>query len=200
MVEQPWTTLPFVSSKLQLPVYKLEDGEFTGELCNLDKNHFNHVLRRDIVSKVFHYFSVKGVRKTHVAKTKGDVAGSGKKPAPQKGRGMARIGNKRAPHRAGGGAAHGPKLRNLTEGCNAKLRLKALKIMLSAKLYEDRLILIDSEELEHGRTAYLKEIVKPFGIDRLMFLTPFETDANFSRAAQNLRNVNISNPQQVNVN
>ena len=65
---------------------------------------------------------------------------------------MARVGNKRAPHRVKGGRAHGPKLRDLTEGCNAKLRLKALKIMLSAKLYEDRLVLIDSEEIEHGRT------------------------------------------------
>ena len=65
---------------------------------------------------------------------------------------MARIGNKRAPHRAKGGAAHGPKLRDISESCNAKLRLKALKIMLSAKLYEDRLVLINSEELEHGRT------------------------------------------------
>jgi large subunit ribosomal protein L4 len=39
-------------------------------------------LRRDIVAKVLHYFNVKGKLKTRVAKTKGDVSGSGKKPAP----------------------------------------------------------------------------------------------------------------------
>jgi large subunit ribosomal protein L4 len=38
-------------------------------------------LRRDLVSKVFHYYNVKDLKKTHVAKTKGDVAGSGIKPA-----------------------------------------------------------------------------------------------------------------------
>jgi len=47
-------------------------------------------LRRDIVSKVFHYFTVKGVKKIKMVKRMGDVAGSGKKPVPQKGRGAAR--------------------------------------------------------------------------------------------------------------
>ena len=59
-------------------------------------------------------------------KRKGDVAGSGKKPAQQKGRGMARIGNKRAPQRAKGGKAHGPVPRDLTEKINGKTRLKAI--------------------------------------------------------------------------
>lgn len=83
-------------------------------------------MRRDIVSKVFHYFNVKGKITTKLVKRVGDVAGSGKKPAPQKGRGKARIGNRRAPQRAGGGAAHGPVPRDLTEKINAKQRVKAL--------------------------------------------------------------------------
>ena len=66
-------------------------------VIELDQKHFNNVLRRDIVSKVYHYFNVKGKVKTKMVKRKGDVAGSGKKPAQQKGRGMARIGNLRAP-------------------------------------------------------------------------------------------------------
>ena len=80
-----------------MPVYNLIDGEYTGEMCNLDSKNFNLPLRRDIVSKVFHYFNVKGVKKTKMVLRKGDVAGSGKKPVPQKGRGAARQGNKRAP-------------------------------------------------------------------------------------------------------
>lgn len=76
---------------MELPVYNLIDGEFSGEIagkyliCNcteLDSKFFNNALRRDIVSRVFHYFNVKGLKKTHVAKTVGDVAGSGKKPVP----------------------------------------------------------------------------------------------------------------------
>lgn len=151
-------------------------------------------MRRDIVSKVFHYFNVKGVLKTHVAKAQGDVRGSGRKPVPQKGRGAARQGNKRAPQRKKGGVAHGPVLRDLTESMNAKTRLRALKIMLSAKLYEDRLFLIQDEALEYGKTQYLKEIVKPFGKDKLTVLTPFDVDTNFVRASSNLKNISIANP------
>ena len=67
------------------------DGEFSGELAGksinfnpieLDSKYFNHALRRDIVSRVFHYFNVLGLKKTHVAKTVGEVSGSGKKPVP----------------------------------------------------------------------------------------------------------------------
>jgi large subunit ribosomal protein L4 len=79
------------------------------------------------------------------AKTKGDVAGSGLKPAPQKGRGMARIGNKRAPQRKGGGSAHGPVPQDLTEKISVKVRLAAMKVMMSAKLFEDRIVMIDNE-------------------------------------------------------
>jgi len=55
---------------------------FTNFHIDLDQNNFNNPLRRDIVSKVFHYFNVKGKLRIKTAKTKGDVAGSGKKPAP----------------------------------------------------------------------------------------------------------------------
>lgn len=57
---------------------------------DLDHQFFNNPLRRDIVKDVFHYFQVKGKIRSKTAKTVGDVAGSGKKPAPQKGRGKAR--------------------------------------------------------------------------------------------------------------
>lgn len=175
-------------------MYNFITGQFTGELCDLDHDYFNNPIRRDIIAKVNHYFKVLNVRKTHVAKTKGDVAGSGIKPAPQKGRGKARIGNKRAPHRVHGGTAHGPKLRDLTEKIPGKLRLKALKIMLSAKLYEGKLVLVDSEKLDFHKTKLLNEIAKPYQTDRLMFLTPFETDENFAKASGNLANIAFKNP------
>ena len=83
LVEQPWTTTPFkLGHSLQLPVYNLIDGEYTGEMCLLDPKNFNNPLRRDIVAKVLHYFNVKGVKKIKMVLGKGDVAGSGKKPVP----------------------------------------------------------------------------------------------------------------------
>ena len=61
-----------------------------------------------------------------------------------------------------------------------------LKTLLSARLYEEKIILIDSESLEHAKTKYLNEIIKPFKTDRLLFLTGFESDPSFERAASNL--------------
>ena len=168
-------------------------------MCNLDSKNFNLPLRRDIVAKVFHYFNVKGVKKIKMILGKGDVAGSGKKPVPQKGRGAARQGNKRAPQRKAGGKAHGPVPRDLTEKINGKLRLKAIQIMLSAKLYEDRIVLLDSEEIEYAKTKYLQEILNPYMSDKLTFLTGFDTNKNFELAAQNLGNVRVKNPQEFNV-
>lgn len=96
MMEQPWSTRPFlVDQQLRLPVFNFISGNFTGDVCSkflsfsnpiafldLDQEYFNNPLRRDIVKRVFHYFAVKGVKLNKRAKTKGDVAGSGKKPAP----------------------------------------------------------------------------------------------------------------------
>ena len=75
---------------------------------------------------------------------------------------MARIGNKRAPQSAGGGKAHGPVPRDLTEKINSKLRVKALQIMLSAILYEDRIVLIESEKINFLKTNYLANVLKPY--------------------------------------
>lgn len=73
------------------------------------------------------------------------VAGSGKKPAPQKGRGKARIGNKRSPLMKKGGKIHGPVPRDLSIDIPWKVWLLAIKTMLSVKLYEDKLIIMNSE-------------------------------------------------------
>ena len=80
-----------------MPIYKFISGRFSNEIVTLDPEFFNQPLRRDIVHNVFEYFEHRGKHLWKRVKTVGDVAGSGKKPAPQKGRGMARIGNKRAP-------------------------------------------------------------------------------------------------------
>jgi len=115
--------------------------------------------------------------------TRGDVSGSGAKMRPQKKSGRARQGDKRAPHLWKGGKAHGPKPVDYTYPVNEKLRLLALKTILSARLYEDKLILIDTEAIEYGKTKFLNEIVSPFKQDKLLVLTPFEVDKNFEIAA-----------------
>lgn len=118
----------------------------------LDPFIFNLPLRRDIVKNVHEFWRMKDRYVLKKTKSMGEVAGSGKKPTPQKGRGASRQGNKRAPQRKGGGVPHGVVPRCLGFPINNKVRLLALKTMLSARLYEDRLIFIDNEDIEHPKT------------------------------------------------
>ena len=135
-----------------MPIFNFKSGVFTGEVATLDQTIYNLPLRRDIIKNVFDYFQDKDRYILKKTKDFGDVAGSGKKPFPQKGRGASRQGNKRAPQRKGGGVTHGPVPRCLGFPINLKMRLLALKTLLSAKLFEDKLIFIDSESLEYPKT------------------------------------------------
>lgn len=130
------------------------------------------------------------------ALTRGDVSGSGAKMRPQKKSGRARQGDKRAPHLWKGGKAHGAKPVDYTYPINEKVRLLALKTLLSARLYEEKLILIDTESLDYGKTKYLNEIITPFKQDRLLLLTGFDVDRNFELAAQNMQTLTHVNPHE----
>lgn len=73
--------------------------------------------------------------------------GSGKKVRPQKGMGMARIGDKRAPHLYKGGKVHGAKPKVYSYPLNAKIKINALKALLTAKLAEGKIKIVDAESL-----------------------------------------------------
>ena len=87
----------------------------------------------------------------------------------------------------------------MTEKINEKLRLKAIEIMLSAKLYENRIVMIDTEKIDFHKTKYLNQVIKPYMSDKLTFLTSFDQDQNFLSAASNMGNITVKNPQQFNI-
>ena len=177
---------------MKVPIFNFMTGEFTGEIHTLDPQIYNVPLRRDIIKNVYEYWRMKDRYVLKKTKSFGEVAGSGKKPTNQKGRGAARQGNRRAPQRAGGGVAHGVVPRCMGFPINAKLRLLAIKTMLSARLFEDRVIFIDSEAIEHPKTQMLKAIVEPFGLDKLCILTPNDIDSNFEKASRNISNLHVT--------
>ena len=157
-----------------MPIFSLTTGEYTGESVSLDHKHFNLPLRRDLVHTMFVYESKYGLRTYKTTLTKGTVAGSGKKPRPQKGSGRARQGNRQSPINKGGGKAHGKVPRDFTIGMNAKTKLKAIKTLLSALLYENRLIFIDSEQIGTYKTKYSQAIFKHFNNNNLLLITPMQ--------------------------
>lgn len=67
---------------------------------------------------------------------------------------MARIGDRRAPHLYKGGKAHGAKPKVYSYPLNAKIKINALKALLSAKLAEGKLKIVDTENLSEGKTKH----------------------------------------------
>lgn len=79
---------------------------------------------------------------THKAKTRGEIAGGGRKPYKQKGTGRARQGSIRAPQFAGGGTVHGPQPRDYSQRTPKKMKLAALRGVLSDRAREDRISVV----------------------------------------------------------
>jgi len=81
---------------------------------------------------------------THKAKTRGEVAGGGKKPYKQKGTGRARQGSIRAPQFTGGGVVHGPVPRDYSQRTPKKMKAAALRGALSDRARDGRVFVVES--------------------------------------------------------
>ena len=89
---------------------------------------------------------------TQSTKTRAEVSGGGRKPWRQKGTGRARQGSIRAPHWVGGGVALGPKPRSYNYTVNKKEKRLAIKSMLSSKVLENELVVVENLPLKEIKT------------------------------------------------
>jgi len=126
-------------------------------------------IRIDLLHRAVEYYRAKKRgRRTAVTKTIAQVSGSGRKLRPQKGLGRARVGHSRPAHFRGGAKAHGPK--NVTDYGNIKLNKKVRKLalanVLSQKLKEGNLLVVDqwNDCLPTHKTADLVRLLAPWGI------------------------------------
>lgn len=135
---------------------------------------------------------------THDTKTRGEVAGGGKKPYRQKGTGHARQGSTRAPHYRGGGVVFGPHPRSHDQALPRKMRRLALRSALSAKVAEQALTVLDSLVLDSGKTRALLAAMQAMGAERVLIVTA-ERDLVLLRAAKNLREIHVVTPNGLNL-
>src|ERR671929_972909 len=96
-------------------------------------------------------------------KTRGEVAGGGKKPYRQKGTGYARQGSKRAPHYTGGGIVFGPHPRSYHKDLPRKMRRLALRSVLSARAAEQALTIVDGFSIDAPKTKALLQTLAGLG-------------------------------------
>ncbi len=128
---------------------------------------------------------------THDTKTRGEVAGGGKKPYRQKGTGRARQGSRRAPHYAGGGTVFGPHPRSYEQRLPRKMKRLALRGALTAKLGDDAIRVIDAFALEAIKTRDFADVLVALNAaGRVLVVTP-SRDERVELSARNLPRVEV---------
>lgn len=136
---------------------------------------------------------------THDTRTRGEVAGGGKKPYRQKGTGYARQGSNRAPHYRTGGIVFGPHPRSYDKAMPRKMRRLALRSVLSARAASEELTIVDSFTLDEAKTKALLSTLTALGAGDGAVVVTGERDDSVWRAARNLDRVHVVTPNGLNL-
>ena len=127
---------------------------------------------------------------TSSSKTRAEVSGGGVKPWKQKGTGRARAGSTRNPARVHGGVAFGPKPRKYSLKINKKVKKLAKKSVLSQKLIDKKLIIVDDFTVSSFKTKEFSNILNEFDLlDKKITISLNETSDNIILGSQNLKNI-----------
>ena len=105
---------------------------------------------------------------TQKAKTRSEVRGGGRKPWRQKGTGHARQGSTRSPQWTGGGVVFAPTPRDYSFKMNKKEKAAAMKSVLSSKVNEEKLIVVDSLDFEAPKTKEMKQILDNLKVEKAL--------------------------------
>src|SRR5262249_16949093 len=128
---------------------------------------------------------------THDTRTRGEVAGGGKKPYRQKGTGSARQGSRRAPHYTGGGTVFRAHPRSYDRALPRKMRRLAMRSVLSARAAEDAVTVVDAFSVDGGKTKTLLATLATLGAPEGALVVVGEFDESLLRAARNLDRVHV---------
>lgn len=147
--------------------------------------------RADILHRVVTWQLEKRRATARGTRERSDVARSGKKLGNQKGGGVARHGDKRAPVFIGGGKAHGARVRDFDPSLNKKIRALGLKMALSSHAKAGSLVVMDSFNVKDGKTKALSgDLAKLHKGKSALFIDGDAVETTFAHAAGNLIGVN----------
>src|ERR687891_1023809 len=177
------------SRSMQVPITRLDQSE--AGTIELSPAVFEQPLRSDILHQVVRWQLAKRRQGTHKAKTRGEVKATTRKMYKQKGTGRARHGAASATQFRGGGKPFGPKPRDHAQSLPKKVRRLGLKVALSSKLAEGKLVVLDQATLDQPKTKRLAERVRDFGWSSVLLVDGAEFDQNLERAARNLIGVQL---------
>jgi large subunit ribosomal protein L4 len=121
--------------------------------------------------------------------TRSMVRGGGRKPFPQKGRGSARQGSRRAPQWVHGGIVFGPQPRSYRYSMNKKAKRQAFKSAFSAKVAEGNMIVLDTLKFDEIKTKQMVKVLNALNVEGKALVVIEGPDKNVVQSAKNLPNV-----------
>ena len=130
-------------------------------------------------------------RGTHMAKSRGLVSGTGKKPYRQKGTGRAQVGSSRTPLWRHGGTVFPPQPRSYTYQIPKKAEKGALRAALTAKLRESAVVVVDELKAAERKTRPVVEMLRRLGLSGKTVCVDVALDENFHRSARNIPGVRV---------
>jgi large subunit ribosomal protein L4 len=182
---------------MKLAVVNLQN-EKVGDIT-LSKDIFGLEVRADILHKVVNWQLAKRRSGNHKTKQRGEVSGTTKKMFRQKGTGSARAGNKKSPQRRGGGVAFGPVVRSHAHELTKKFRVKGLKIALSSKLADKKIVILNEATAKNIKTKEMAIAMDKMGLKSALFICGEELNTNFAKSVKNIPLIDVLPAQGANV-
>jgi large subunit ribosomal protein L4 len=136
---------------------------------------------------------------THAVKNRSAVAGGGRKPWRQKGTGRARQGSIRSPQWVGGGVVFGPTPRSYSYKLPKKVRRLAVRSVLSAKVQENELVVLDALTLDAPKTKEIVAILSNLSADSKALIVTGDYNEAVAMSARNIPGVTVVTADGVNV-
>jgi large subunit ribosomal protein L4 len=152
---------------------------------------FAREYNEDLVHQVITAYMAGARQGTRAQKNRAAVNGGGKKPWRQKGTGRARAGTTRSPIWRSGGVTFAAKPQDHSQKVNRKMYRAAMQTIMSELARQDRLMVVESLDLEAPKTKLLLQRLGEYGVDNVLIVSA-EVDQNLYLAARNLHKVDVS--------
>ena len=171
---------------------KVSDVELSEKVFGIEPNEA-------IVHSVLVNYLANQRQGTQSTKTRAEVSGGGKKPWRQKGTGRARQGSIRAPQWIKGGIALGPKPRSYKYTVNKKERRLAIKSLLSSKVLENQLTVVDKLELKEIKTKVMVKALADLKVEGKTLIVLADKNDNVLMSSRNIEGVKTILLNNINV-
>ena len=171
---------------------KVSDIELADSVFGIEPNE-------NIVHAVLVNYLANQRQGTQSTKTRAEVSGGGKKPWRQKGTGRARQGSIRAPQWIKGGIALGPKPRSYKYTVNKKEKRLAIKSVLSSKVIEKELTVVDKLELKEIKTKTMVKALSDLKVEGKTLIVLADKNENVLMSSRNIEGVKTILLNNINV-